>query len=365
MSLRVGLDATPLLGPRTGVGRYVEGLLGGLAGEPDLQVSLTAFTWRGRGGLRQAAAAGHQVRARPAPARLLQAAWARWPFPPVELLAGRVEVFHATNFVLPPARSAAGVVTVHDLSFARHADTVTPAVLRYRELVPRAVRRAALVLCPAQSTADDVAEHFGLPAGRVRATPLGVGPAWRSAAPPSPALRAELNLPGRYLLFVGTREPRKNLPMLLAAHRLARARDAAVPPLVLAGPAGWGEPLPDSAALLTGWLDDRRLQAVVAGADALLLPSRYEGFGLPLLEALSCGTAVLASDLPVHREVTGGHARLLPVGDPEAWAAALAELAAGPPEADGVRAARREWASAWTWERCAGLTAAAYRDAAR
>lgn len=354
--MRVGLDATPLLGARTGVGQYVGHLVDALAataGGPDL--TLTAFTLRGAGAL--TAPAGQRVRQRPVPARLLQELWARTEVPPVELLVGRCDVFHGTNFVLPPTRHAVGVVTVHDLAYLRHAETVSAASLRYRELVPRSVGRAALVLCPAAATAADVAEEYGLAADRVVATPLGVSDAWRLAKPLTDPERDALGLPERYVLFVGTREPRKRLPDLLAAHRRAREADDAVPPLVLAGPAGWAE-VDVGGAISTGYLDAATLRSLVAGATCVVNPSTYEGFGLPVLEALACGTPVVASDLAVHREITGGQANLVPVGDVDALAAALVRAAGAQRELGA--AARQRWAAAFTWERCAAATIAAY-----
>ncbi len=359
MTLRVVVDATPLLGVRTGVGRYVEGLLSGLArlDDPGLDVVRTAFTVRGAAGL-AAAAPGPRDRVvhRPAPARALQWLWARTELPRAELLTGRADVLHATNFVLPPSR-AAGVVTVHDLTFDRHADTVSAASLRYRELVPRSLARAELVLCPSRAVADELGERYGLPPERVRVTPLGVAAGWAAARPPAEPGR--LGLPERYLLFVGAREPRKDLPVLLAAHQAARAADPSVPDLVLTGPPGWGA-VGTGDATVTGFLSDADLRAVVAGAATLVLPSRYEGFGLPLLEALACGTPVLASDIPAHREVTGGLARLFPVGDVDALAGALLALQ----DPASGRAERRAFAAGFTWERCAALTANAYRQAA-
>ncbi len=335
--MRLGLDATPLLGARTGIGRYVQQLLAALSGGPDELVA-TAFTLRGRGALE--VPAGVEVRSRPLPARGLQEAWARSELPPVEWLTGRLEVFHATNFVLPPLRRARGVVTVHDLAFLRMTETVSAASARYRVLVPRSIRRAAVVVTPSEAVAAQVREAYA-PAVPVVAVPHGVAPAWASSAPPDDALRSRLGLPREYVLFVGTREPRKDVRTLLAAHRLLP--DA--PPLVLVGPPGWGAQVDASDAVTPGYLQEDDLRPVVAGASALVLPSRDEGFGLPVLEALATGTPVVASDLPVLREVGGVHASYAPVGDAEAFADALRTVL----DAPGDPLARRAHAAGFTW----------------
>ncbi len=359
--MRVGLDATPLLGHRTGVGQYVAHLVGALASIPDgPELTLTAFTVRGAAGLQ--APRGHRVLHRRLPARALHEAWARFEVPPVELIAGRSDVFHATNFVLPPLRRAAGVVTIHDLAFLRLTGTVTAASRRYRDLVPRSLRRARVVVCPSEATGDDLADEYGLARDKIMITPLGVDDAWLRAIPLGPSARSALGVPERYLLFVGSAEPRKRLPDLVAAHRVAAAASEAVAGLVLAGPSGWGAAVDTAGALRTGYLEPHTLRSLVAGATALVLPSQYEGFGLPLLEAMACGTPVVATDIPVHREVTGGLGRLVPVGDVEALAAALVSVSEDPPDAEATRR-RRDWAAAWTWTRCAALTLAAYRRA--
>jgi glycosyltransferase involved in cell wall biosynthesis len=349
--VRVGLDATPLLGVRTGIGRYTADLLAALAPGPDELVA-TAFTLRGRGAL--VVPAPVAVRARPVPARLLQEAWARGAFPPVELLTGRLDVFHATNFVLPPLRRAGGVVTVHDLAFLRLTATVSAASARYRDLVPRSLRRARVVVTPSLAVADQVREAYAAELGAtpVHAVPHGVDPRWSTASPPDAALRARLGLPSAYVLFVGTLEPRKDLRTLLAAHQLVP--DA--PPLVLVGPPGWGERFDVSGAVTPGFVGDDDLRQVVAGASALVLPSRDEGFGLTVLEALAAGTPVVASDLPVLREVGGTAATYAPVGDPEGFAAAL-EAVLGDPGAPDARRAR---AAGFTWQRSAAGHRAAY-----
>jgi glycosyltransferase involved in cell wall biosynthesis len=397
--MRVGLDATPLLGPRTGVGRYVAGLSESLAGRPELhELVLVPFTWRGAGDLKAVAPSVPGVRCgrRRVPARLLQAAWARVAFPPVEWLAGPVDVFHATNFAAPPARQAAVVATVHDLTYLRYPEMVTAASARYAALVPKALARGATLCAPTAAVAAELADTYRLAPERVLVTPLGVDPRWAAATPPDPAWLADRGLPERYLLFVGSQEPRKNLATLLAAYRqllagqppapdgsggavgpadLGGSRGAlgappinrGVPPLVLVGPPGWGEALdlaglPARAVRTPGYLPEDELARVMAGAAALAFPSWYEGFGLPALEALACGIPVVAADLPALREVLGDQAELVPPGDADALAGTLAKVLEDP-GGEPARTARRARAAAFIWDACAQATLTAYRRA--
>ncbi|HKE97817.1 MAG TPA: glycosyltransferase family 1 protein [Actinomycetes bacterium] len=368
--MRVGIDATPLLGPRTGVGQYTAGLVEGLqalAGGPELV--LVPFTWRGARDLPAAVALGPRASAgrRRVPARALQAAWARLEVPPVEWLAGRLDCFHATNFVAPPARRARVAVTVHDLTFRTHPELVTPASARYRRLVPRSLARAAVVCVPTAAVAAELADAYGVVPDRLVVTPLGVRDAYRRAAAPPAAWLARRGLPSGYVLFAGSREPRKNLPVLLDAYRELLAQGAGPPPLVLAGPAGWGPALdlaglPAGMVVTAGYLADDELARVTAGAAALAFPSAVEGFGLPPLEALACGVPVVASDLPALREVLGPHAAFAPAGDAAALAAALAKTLAAEPD-EAAAGARRAHAARFTWRACAEATLAAYRRA--
>lgn len=361
------MDATPLLGPRTGIGRYTAELLAALAATGTDELVATAFTARGAAGLAAAVPTGVSVRARRLPARLLRGLWQRTEFPPVSLSAGRVDVFHATNFVLPPTGRAAGVVTVHDLSYLHVRDAVDRASLAYRELVPRSIARAEQVVTPSAAVAAEVVAEYGVDPARVTPVHLGVDPSW-SRARPNRSWAASRGLPEDYVVAVGTLEPRKNLQVLVDAAAALLADDPGAPDLVLVGPEGWGARLdlgrfPPGRVHLTGYLDDADLGRVVAGSRALAFPSRYEGFGLPPVEALACGRRVVVSDLPVMREVLSEHARYVPADDTDAWSQALADLPAG---GDGeAEAGRRQHAARYSWDTCAQRTREVFTRADR
>jgi glycosyltransferase involved in cell wall biosynthesis len=353
--LRVLLDGTPLLGDRTGVGRYTSALAEELASMPEIDMRAVAFTLRGWRQLRRVLPHGTQSRGMPVSARLLRKCWLRGPFPPIELFAGFTDVVHGTNFVLPASVRAAGVLTIHDLAFLDAPEELPPSDRELPELVLRCARRAAMVCTPTQAVADIVMERLRLPADRIMVTPLGVDPAWFTARPPGNHVRKRLGLPEEYLLFVGAAGPRKRLDWLLKAHESA----GDLPPLVLAGP---GHTPVSDHVLPTGYLSDVDLRNVVAGASALVLPSRDEGFGLPVLEAMACDVPVICSDVPALREVAGGHATLVPFGDVDAMRIALSTALQEPPT-PATLTARRTHASEYTWRRCAETTVAAYRRA--
>ena len=358
--LRVLLDATPLLGQRSGVGRYAAALLRELATRADVVTGAIAFTARGQVAPRATVPPGVALRGGPVPARALHACWRRWSWPPTELLAAGADVVHATNFVLPPSRRARGVVTVHDLAFLDRPEVLPAPQRQLPELVRRSVARAAVVCTPSHAVAAQIARQLDVAAERIVVTPLGVDRCWFDAFPPTDELHAALRLPARYLLFVGTPQPRKGLDVLLRAH----AAGAGLPPLVLAGPRGWGPALSvPSGVRVLGYLPDTALRAVVAGASALVLPSYAEGFGLPVLEAMAAGVPVVCSDLPALREVSGGIATLVPPGDPGALARALASVEGANPADPAEVATRRAHAARYTWQACAEATVHAYRMA--
>ncbi len=304
------------------------------------------------------------------PRPLLYEAWHHLRRPRVEQATGPVDVVHATTLVVPP-RSAPLVVTLHDLAFVHEPSHFTARGVRIlRRGFELTRRQADLVLCPSSATLEDAAAH-GIDRGRLRLVPHGV-----DSRPVTQAdvvrVRRRYGLDGGYLLFAGTREPRKNLARLVEAFERAPGGRR----LVLAGPKGWGtrgqeQPVagedagPGSATasgrvLALGFVPADDLRALYAGADAFVYPSLREGFGLPVLEAMAQGTAVVTSKGTATEEVAGGAAVLVDPLD-------VADIERGMVEALDRRAelarAGRARAAEMTWARTAELTVAAYRDA--
>lgn len=370
----VALDATPLLGPVTGIGRYVGHLVDELATGPGA-ASLGLVTVSVRRGARGATApTGPWRRSLRVPARL----WRR-TLPQgsaaVDVALRPARLWHMTNFVAPRPRRTPYVMTVHDLAYLHLPAHVTPGAAALRHLVPLALRGAAAVVTVSAATRDDLLEAYPWLQADVVPVPLGVDAAWFVADGPQGAADGD---PGRrgadhraggpgtrgdgagHVLAVGVREPRKNLGMLVRAHRRAREDDPSVPRLLLLGGRGWGEDL-DGASVdgrhvrLVEGADDATLRHLLRTARALCAPSLREGFSLPVLEAMAAGTPVLASDIPAHRELLGGTGTLLPAAEEDAWAHALGSLTgSGVPPVGPARLRARTY----TWRRTADAHAA-------
>jgi glycosyltransferase involved in cell wall biosynthesis len=375
--MHVAMDPGPLIGDRTGVGRYAHELLRALLARPDPpSVTLTTLSARRPG--RPDLPGPARWRHRHVPSRLVERLWDLGVVP-AELLVGRADVFHATNFVAPPLHRTPVVATIHDLSYERFPDTVDARVARYRERVPDTLRRGAFVVTLSRPVAEEVIARYQLEPERVTAIAPGVDPEWAAGRTADESWRDRHALPSAFVLFVGSTGRRKNPDLLVEAYRRARELDADVPPLVLAGPPpapGLGAAVSAVGGTVLGYVGDRDLRGVVTGAACVVLPSMYEGFGLPVLEALAAGTPVVASDIPAHREASGGLATLVPlagtatglegdgpVDDSTADAFASAIVATVRHGATGGDE-RQQWAAQFTWERTAAETVAVYARAA-
>ncbi|MQA99067.1 MAG: glycosyltransferase [Actinobacteria bacterium] len=349
--MRVAFDAGPLLDPPTGVGRYAREL-GEALELSGVEVARYAVALGGR--------PPEGVARLRMPARLARWSWQRWEKPRVEKLTGPVDVFHATNFVLPPT-DAPGVVTVHDLSFFR--DDVFPGGERLRVLVPWSIDRAARVFVPTASIADELSERLGFPRERTVVTPEGVSPVFFGATPLSDVTLGRMGIARPYAVAVGTIEPRKNLGNLLRAWTAARS-DLEDWTLVLAGPKGWGPELPPTEAVRAiGWVGDETLPGLLAGADLFCYPSLYEGFGLPPLEAMASGTPTLVGRYAAAAEVLGDAALIVDARDVDAIAQGMVELATDGALRSRLRVKGRARATEFTWRATARMTIRGYSEA--
>jgi glycosyltransferase involved in cell wall biosynthesis len=300
------------------------------------------------------------------PRLALYETWHHFRRPPVERATGPVDVIHATGVAMPPP-SAPIVLTGHDLAFLRFPDRFTRHGLRFfNDALRLAKRDAALVLCVSTATLDDYAAE-GFERSRLRLVPHGVRPVAVSDDDVA-GVRSTFELGGPYVLSVGTLEPRKNLPGLLEAFAALERRDLT---LVVAGPAGWGEALEPLAARLgdrvrlTGFVSEAQKAALYKGAAVFCYPSFWEGFGLPVLEAMAQGCPVVTSAGTATEETAGGAAVLVDPHDTAALTAALARVLDDEAHAGALRGRGLARARECTWERTADLVAAAYDEVRR
>jgi glycosyltransferase involved in cell wall biosynthesis len=372
--LRVALDATPLLGLRTGVGVFCLGALQALGERPELDVHAFAVSWRQRAGIEAMLPSTISAAQRPMPARPLHALWSRGEVPPIEWFIGSVDVVHGTNFVVPPTRRAGSVVSVHDLTPLHYPELCNPATLAYPGLIRRALRRGAWVHTDSAFVAREVIEAFGADPARVRVVAPGVATVVAGATDAARAL-VQPFLPrgaSRYVLAVGTAEPRKDLPGLVRAFdRLADGHTDLA--LVLAGPQGWGEDALNAAiarakakakVVRTGWLEPVALAALMQEATVLAFPSLYEGFGFPPLEAMAVGVPVVATRAGSLPEVLDDGAVLVDAGDQDGLAEALDAVLSDPGLRQRLVAAGAARAASFSWDRCGEELARLYRDVA-
>jgi glycosyltransferase involved in cell wall biosynthesis len=289
-------------------------------------------------------------------------AWQRARLPlPADLLAGGADVFYSPDFALPPLHRARAVVTVHDLSFVTHPETHAPPLRAYlSRAVPRSLRRADLVLADSQQTGHDLVRYFGAPPDKVEVVLSAADPAFRRVDDPRrrAAVRGRRGIDRPYLLSVGTIQPRKNLGAAFDALRRLRAagRDLL---LVHVGRPGWlCQPVFEAlrrcgvgdAVRFLEDVDDGELATLYSGAVALVFPSLYEGFGIPCLEAMACGTPVVASHAGSLAEVVADAGIAIDPTDAAGIAAGVTRLLDDAPFRDDL--VRRGYARAagFSWE---------------
>jgi glycosyltransferase involved in cell wall biosynthesis len=285
------------------------------------------------------------------------------------LLPG-AELFHATEHLLPPLRSIPTVLTVHDLIFRHLPMHHKPLNRSYLNVtMPLYCRRATHVIAVSECTRRDLIAAYDLPEDKVTVVHEAAAPRFRPQPPEAvAAVRSRYGLPDRYLLFVGTIEPRKNLACLLAVFETIHAEGLS-DGLVIVGRRGWlyddffaridRSPVRD-AVLFPGYVADDDLPAVYAGSQGLVFPSLYEGFGLPVLEAMACGTPVVASNASSLPEIGGDAALYADPLDVESMTDAVRRLQCDTERREHLRARGLERAAKFSWGRAAARTRGVY-----
>jgi glycosyltransferase involved in cell wall biosynthesis len=331
--MRVALDVTPLALTKAGVARHIAGLLSGLEDEPDLELRRYSFGGHGRA-IRPIRDVGWYLGALPAKAR-----------------RDHVNVLHCPSQRAPVYWSVPLVVTIHDLAVMRHPETFNRWTRTYsRALLPRVVRGAQRVIAVSEFTRSELHELLDVPEDKVRVIPNAVGPPFEAEGK-----AAE----GDYVLAVGTLEPRKNLDRLVGAFQRAGLNGTR---LLVTGERGWGnvDPAGKSVQWL-GFVPDEELARLYRGARCVAYVSAYEGFGLPVLEAMACGAPVVAANTGATPEVANEAAVLVDPLDDDAIAAGLVEAI---DRADELRERGLKRAGEFDWKRVAQETVEVYREAA-
>jgi glycosyltransferase involved in cell wall biosynthesis len=363
--IRVGVESTALLTPRTGVGQMVTNLLTTLSARDDLEVIAFAVTLRGRGALSYEVPRHVRARTRHIPARLTRMLWRHLPIPRAELWTGRVDVVHAPNFVAPPAHAPV-IATVHDLTFVWYPELSTPDTLTFPRYIQLAIDRGAVLHVVSDFVASEVRDHFDIEPERVVRVYSGLVP----SAGGDPARGRRLAGSDRYVLALGTVEPRKNLPNLVKAFDAVAGDDRDLV-LLVAGPDGWGVEDFDAAVddaqhgeriRRLGYVDDHDRRDLLAGATVLAYPSIYEGFGHPPLEAMQSGIPVVASNAGALPEVLGDAALLPDPHDVDALAQALHTVLSDGDVRAQLITRGYERVKRYTWDRAGAEFADLYRE---
>lgn len=345
--MRIGIDGQPLTQEKTGVGHYTF----------ELAQALTAIS----------PADKFELITPPNNSR----SW--WAFGlPLYCKRAALDLFHGTNFTIPLWGRCPSVITIHDLSLLLHPEThERHLVRRARRNLPLMTRRAAAVITPSETVKREVCEVLKIRAEKVVAIPEAARaffmPVSRSA---SAAVRQRLGIDDEFILFVGTIEPRKNvLNLLRAVAELFRTTELR-PQVVLAGAKGWlsedvssylsSNDLKDRL-VVTGYLGDEDLRALYSACRVFVYPSLYEGFGLPLLEAMACGAPVVTSNIPSIVETVGDVARLIAPADFRDLAHGIAGLLRDAGERETRSIAGLEHARKFSWEKTAAATLSVYR----
>ncbi|MDM8531340.1 glycosyltransferase family 1 protein [Anaerolineales bacterium HSG25] len=336
----IGIDYTAALKQGGGIGRYTRGLITTLAQiDQQTEYRLLASSDAPIDSLNPFQKyPNFSHKSYPFPERWMTIGWHRLYLPiPVEWFTGQVDLFHSPNFILPPVRRAKTLLTVHDLSFIRHPQGAVVTLRNWlNKVVPRSLARADHILADSESTKVDLFDIYNVSPNRVTVVGAGVEERFHPITEQATLTRVaeHYQLPERFILGLGTLEPRKNFKGLIEAFSTSAVSKTHY--LVIAGGKGWlyddifaaaeNSPVKERIQFI-GFVDDADLPALYTLADIFAYPSHYEGFGIPVVEAMACGTPVVCADNSSLPEVAGQAAIQVTATDTEMLASALHLLA--------------------------------------
>lgn len=379
--MRIAIDYTPAVHQWAGIGRYTRGLVQALTHlDPETQYTLLVLGRAGSHFTPTTLPANFRLRYIPLSDRWATVLWYRLNLPlPVDLFTGRADLFHGPSFTLPPS-FIPSLLTVHDLSFLRYPKGAHPALLAWlTKAVPRSLRRARHILADSESTRADLIELMDMPADQITVVGAGVEERFRPVTDPTTLdrVRMRYQLPDRFILSVSTLEPRKNFTGLIAAfNQLAVIASQSLMTdlhLVIAGGKGWlyddvfaaAEASPVRERIhFTGFAADEDLPALYSLASLFAFPSHYEGFGIPVLEAMACGVPVVCADNSSLPEVAGDAALLVEATDIEALAEAIHRLLVDISLREKLIERGLAQARKFTWEKAARRLLRVYQNVA-
>ncbi len=378
--LRIGIDYTSAVNQNAGIGRFVRSLVGALL-ERDQQNRYLLLHAAPNPGATPRFPTGRNVGRLPLrlTERWVNILWHRGRLPlPIDWLTGPLDIFHSPDFVLPPVRRARSILTVHDLAFLLYPEYAHDRLRAYLEkAVPRSVHRADFVVADSENTRNDVIVLLGVSPERVTVVPGGVDASFKPVEDPGrlAALRRQIGLDEEtpFILFVGVLEPRKNLAGLIAAFGILKARRSLPHKLLVVGRKGWlWEGIMERAEqssvrddiIFAGFVPEGELPTLYSAAETFAFPSHYEGFGLPILEAMACATPVVASRASSLPEVVGDAGLQVDPADAEGLADALELLAVNPEVRADFRRRGLERAGTFTWSAAADGLLDVYRRVA-
>jgi glycosyltransferase involved in cell wall biosynthesis len=371
--MRIGLDGIPLGEIKTGVGHYTFELarsLAALAPEDEFEL-VSPYPYVDGDESQQTLPPNLKLKQAKVD-RLRRRRW--WSVGlPLYITQTSYSLFHGTNYDVPLWNRCRTIVTIHDLSILLYPETHEEhLVRRARRRLPRMARAATMIITPSESVRREVSEHLGLSLNKVVAIPEAARRSFhKMPLSQTGEVRRRLKVEDEFILFVGTVEPRKNLLALVCALdeilRTTRLR----PQLVIAGKEGWltgelyaylkGSEI-EERVRFTGYVSDEDLLALYSSCRAFVYPSLYEGFGLPLLEAMACGAPVITSRSPAIMETVGEAARLVSPKDFRELARSIIQLLTDSHERDARARAGLQRAAQFSWERTALATLDVYRN---